>query len=580
MTKECRHPHLVISEAGEHLGLNLRSTASVQGENGLCPDDRAARAGAIAPELVSSDGLIELGQNRRSTCNPNRGTSRAAAAISISCRYAAACKSSGVSKQVQSSAKYEFEKAIAKALARNRVRADARILVGLSGGPDSVALLHGMLALRDRGAVEKVMAAHLNHRLRSDESDRDEAFVRKLGARLGFELIVGQADGLNSSEGNLEERARLYRHGFLNRVAERCGAGYIALAHHADDQAETVLLRLLRGCGLAGAAAMAEAGSGRLIRPMLGLQRAQVLGYLEAIGAAYVTDSSNLQGLNARSRVRNELIPLIERNYARRLTTRLNEFAGELRSVSNFVTECAVTELRRRCTTDGRLDLTGFRSLHPALAAVMLREYLRARRGDILSVNRAHIESMRELCFDGPTNGACILPGRWQMRREYTHALIEQVPSGKPIPFEVPLMNGATTTVEGAGFAFDLRPIEASGPLLAANSAYLRNKPMETLFDAKTVGNPIAVRSLRYGDRIRPLGMAGSRKIQDVFTDRKLPRERRQSWPLVIASDGEILWIPGMARGRAALVTSATREVLSLSARPLAPDADVALPRI
>jgi tRNA(Ile)-lysidine synthase len=481
---------------------------------------------------------------------------------------------------VQGSAKYEFEKAIAKALVRNRVEVDTSILVGLSGGPDSVALLYGLIALRDQGDVRTVMAAHLNHSLRGDESDRDEAFVRDLCERLGLELVIEQADRLGSRRGNIEERARVYRHGFLNRVAERFGANYIALAHHGDDQAETVLLRLLRGCGLAGAAAMAEAGPGRLLRPLLRLKRCEVLRYLESIGATYVTDSSNLYGLNARGRVRNELIPLIECNYAPRMSTQLNEFADELRSVGDFLTQCAVTELRRCCTADGRLNLTGFRSLHQALAAAMLREYLRDHRGALLGVNRAHIESMRSLCLDGPPNGISILPNGWRMRREYAFAVIERVPSTRAMPFNVQLANNAATVVEGAGFAFDLQTLEASGAFLAANPEHLRTSPMETLFDAETINNHLAVRSVRLGDRIRSLGIVGSRKIQDIFIDRKLPRERRQSWPLVIASDGEILWIPGMVRGRAALVTPATRKVLSLSARPLMPGADAALPRI
>jgi tRNA(Ile)-lysidine synthase len=481
---------------------------------------------------------------------------------------------------VQGSAKYEFEKAIAKALLRNRVEVHASILVGISGGPDSVALLHGLIALRGQRVIRTVTAAHLNHRLRGDESDRDETFVRELCERLGLELVIEQADRLGSHRGNLEERARVYRHGFLNRVSEQSGADYIALAHQADDQAETVLLRLLRGCGLAGAAAMAEAGPGRLLRPLLRLRRRQILRYLESVGAAYVTDSSNLRGPSARSRVRNELIPLIECNYAPRMTARLNEFADELRAVGDFLTECAVSELRRHCTTDGRLDLIGFRSLHQALAAAMLREYLRERRGDLLGVNRAHIESMRSLCLYGPPNGVCVLPGGWRMRREYACAVIEQVPSNPAAPFDVRLLNDATTTVEGAGFEFDLETIEASGAFLARHRNYLRTTRMETLFDAETIGDYIVVRNFRLGDRIRPLGMAGSRKVQDVFTDQKLPRERRQSWPLIVTSDGEILWIPGMARGGAALVTPATRKVLSLSARPLAPDADAALPRI
>jgi len=481
--------------------------------------------------------------------------------------------------KLQRSAKHEFEKAIANALMRNRVELGAHVLLGLSGGPDSVALLHALLALQEQGAIQRPTAAHLNHGLRGDESDRDETFVRGLCERLELDLVVERASGLSNREGNLEERARLCRHNFLNRLAERCGAGYIALAHHAGDQAETVLLRLLRGCGVAGAAAMAEAGPGRLLRPMLGLRRSEVLGYLDAIGAAFVIDSTNLHGSNTRSRLRNELIPLIERDYAPRLTSRLNEFADEMRSANDFLTQCAIAELRRR-TTDGEFDLSGFQSLHPVLTAAILREYLRERCGDLRGVNRVHIDSMRSLCLDGPPNGVCALPGEWRMRRAYDRALIEQAPLVKAAPFEVRLVDGVTITVNDAGFAFDLHAMEASGAFLAAHPGYLHTGPMETLFDADSVGDCLVVRSFRHGDRIRPLGMDGSRKIQDVFTDLKLPRERRQSWPLVTTDNGEILWIPGMARGRDALVTPATRKVLNLSVRPLLPDADAALPRI
>jgi tRNA(Ile)-lysidine synthase len=481
---------------------------------------------------------------------------------------------------VQDLGQYEFEKAIAKSLARNRVERNAHVLIGLSGGPDSVALLHGLLAMRDGGTVQKLTAAHLNHGLRGNESDGDEAFVHDLCERLGLDHVIERANGLGSNEGNLEERARLYRHGFLNAVAERCGAGYIALAHHADDQAETVLLRLLRGCGLTGAAAIAERGPGRLIRPLLGVRRAEVLGYLKAIDASYVIDSSNLRGLNVRSRVRNELIPLIEEIYSPRFTERLNEFADELRSASDFLTACASIELGRRRMADGRLDLDGFPSLHPALTAVMLREYLRERRGDLLGVNRVHIESMRRLCLDGPPNGLCTLPRGWRMRREYAQVMIEQAPFSKSAPFEVRLANGSYTIVEGSDFVFHLRALEASGLFLAAHPECLNGGSMVTLFDAETIGDYITVRSFRPGDRIYPLGMSGRRKIQDVFTDRKLPRERRHSWPLVVASNNEILWIPGMARARSALVTPATRKVLSVTAQQLTPDADAALPRI
>src|ERR1700678_2818785 len=134
-------------------------------------------------------------------------------------------------------ARNKLEKALAVSLLRNRVGPKADIVIGLSGGPDSVALLYGLMAVKSAGRVHAITAAHLNHGLRGTEADRDEAFVRGLCGHLGIALVVERAEGLNRRKGNLEERARLYRHDFLNRVAERFGAGYVALAHHADDQA-------------------------------------------------------------------------------------------------------------------------------------------------------------------------------------------------------------------------------------------------------------------------------------------------------------------------------------------------------
>src|SRR6266403_1940359 len=173
--------------------------------------------------------------------------------------------------------------AIADALERDAIRTGATILVAVSGGADSVALMHAVLELHERFEM-RIVAAHLNHRIRPLESDRDENFVREMCARLGVELRVARARGLDADSANLEERARDARYRFLNRAADAVSAEHIALAHHADDQAETVLMRMLRGAGIAGLAAMSERGPNRLFRPMLGLSRAEILGYLHARG--------------------------------------------------------------------------------------------------------------------------------------------------------------------------------------------------------------------------------------------------------------------------------------------------------
>jgi tRNA(Ile)-lysidine synthase len=324
---------------------------------------------------------------------------------------------------------------------------------------------------------------------------------------------------------------------------------------------------------------MAEAGPGLLIRPMLGVRRSTVLAYLEEIGAAYVTDSSNLGAANARSRLRSGLAPLIESEYAPGFATRLGEFADEMRAADDYLKGQARAELSHRRDGGKRLDLNGFASLHPALAAVLLREFVRDTVGDLRRMNRAHIEAMRKLCLDPLPSGACNLPNGWRMRREYDFAVIE-LARGSEEPFAAELTTEAITEVAASGFEFDLRVHELAGPFFDINPGRFHTGPMESVFDAEVTSGGLVVRSFREGDRIRPLGMDGSRKVQDVFTDRKLPRERRKSWPLIATSGGEIVWIPQMARSRVALVTGATRKVLSLSARVIAPASIAALPRI
>ncbi|HVC45153.1 MAG TPA: tRNA lysidine(34) synthetase TilS [Candidatus Binataceae bacterium] len=474
-----------------------------------------------------------------------------------------------------------LEAAVRAALARLAVADGATIVIALSGGADSVALTHALQRLAHdasrRGALARgkagapawrLHAAHLNHHLRAGEADRDEGFVRALCARLGIELTVEHAPGLRRAAGNLEERARDLRHAFLARVAARIGARHIALAHHADDQAETVLMRLLRGGGAAGLAAMAPGGPGRIIRPLLGLRRAQILAYLEALGAGYVVDSSNASPAMTRNRVRHELIPALERDYAPRLSVRLAALAGEMRALDDFVTAAARRELARRLDDRGRLSVAGFARLEPALATATIRAWLIHRMGDLRTLGRAHIEALRASCVAAVPGRITLVPRGWRMRCEYGVAVLEPRPRADAQSFAIAIARSGATTIAAAGFVFEARTIAlAEGGVPAPRRGPAPS--MEALFDSAQITAPIVVRNFRPGDRVRPIGMSGTRKVQDVFVDRKLARARRATWPMVTVAD-EILWIPGLLRARHAMVTPATRELLELHANLLA----------
>lgn len=454
------------------------------------------------------------------------------------------------------------------------------ILVALSGGPDSVALLHALLHISaDHPELGYgIAAAHLNHRLRGAESDRDECFVRSLCANAGVPLVVEQANDLNRTRSNIEERARELRYEFLNRTADRLGAPLIATAHHADDQAETVMLRLLRGSGAAGLAAMAEIGPGRLIRPLLKVQKTAIIAYNSVTKAEFVTDSSNLVDNFLRNRVRSELLPMLERDYAPGLGRRLAELAGEMRELNDFLTGQARRELTTRVGGDNRLNLAGFSDLHSALVAAVLREFLRVNLGSLRHIRRIQVEALRSMCMASAESGTSTiaLPGGWTFRREYGFAALERGRGESHTPFAVRLAIEGRTVVQAAGFAFFSNVIEAGQPAFPA-PPWKPASAMEAYFDAEAVGN-LVVRSFAPGDRIRVFGRGGRRKVHDVFIDNKLPVRLRSRWPLVV-SDGEVAWMPGFVRSATAIVTPSTRKVLYLRATiPCADAASLSLP--
>jgi tRNA(Ile)-lysidine synthase len=450
------------------------------------------------------------------------------------------------------------------------------ILLALSGGPDSVALLHALRELAPRFGY-RLAAAHLNHRLRAAESDRDESFVRELCAALGVELIVEQTNDPYPAARNLEERARQVRYAFLADAATQLGGSFIATAHHADDQAETVMLRLLRGAGAAGLGAMAEtttlAPAGvTILRPMLSARRSEILRYLDSIGASFVSDSSNAYQGFLRNRVRSELLPALERDYAPGLRRRLAALAREMLELHDYVARAAQTELglrMRESVPGGPLDffdLNGFAGLHPALAAALLREFVAAQIGSLRHLTRRHIDDLRQLCLGESPSAALNLPGGWRAERRYAGLALERHPEARESRrfasaadgFAVILARKGVTKVPQARFVFH-------SSVMPADAAPMPLGLFEACFDAEHATAGLVVRNFAPGDRVSPLGMEGSRKVQDIFVDRKLVRPRRRTFP-VVTLEGQIAWIPGMVRGRVALVTEETANVICLRA--------------
>ena len=301
-------------------------------------------------------------------------------------------------------------------------RADTRLLVALSGGPDSVALTHLLLELQRDGDVVVAGLAHFNHQLRGAEADQDEAFCRAMAASLDLPIEVGRADVRATARAtgrSIEDIARDLRYAFLEQAADRVRADAIAVAHSLDDQAETFLLRLVRGSGSRGLAAILPR-AGRVIRPLLEISREDLRAYASDRGLLSRDDPSNRDLSIPRNRVRHELIAYLEREFNPGINRVLSREAALAREDEDYLQRQAIDLARTIVlpTKGGKteIDTVALGSLHPALASRVVRNALTVRAHGRF-VGSDHVERLLRLA-DAPAGAAVDLPGQ----RAFRHA--------------------------------------------------------------------------------------------------------------------------------------------------------------
>jgi len=437
-----------------------------------------------------------------------------------------------------------------------------RTIVAVSGGADSVALLHALHEVA--GELElHLAAAHLNHGIRGVDADADEEFVRSLARELSLECIVERVDVpgvVRERGGSLEDAARRERYAFLGRAAQAAGAAKIAVGHTADDNAETVLLRMLRGAGVRGLGGIPVTrplarGSGVLIvRPLLGAYRRDILEYLAAKGRSFRTDVTNFDPAHDRNRVRNELIPCIEA-VCPGAKESLNRLARGARNHYNLIESMARDLLRRAERPGGgpALDRAVLKAAHPEVAVEALRLAL-----EDAGVRQLSFAQSRRLLrmLSAPTGAAMSLPGGKLLRAEYDVLGLAQQRRG-PAPaasVELPLPGSA----EFLGRRFEARLVDNRPGLLAE---FIRTKDAgQEMLDADRLARPLELRVRRPGDFFRPLGSPGSRKLQDFLVDEKLPAWRRDDVPILCDAAG-IVWVAGHRIDERVRVTPGTRRV-------------------
>lgn len=407
------------------------------------------------------------------------------------------------------------------------------VLAALSGGADSAALLYVLCKLSKQYGFA-VYAAHVNHGLRGEAADADEEFSRLLSKSLGVECFVLRADVRAEAErrGMSEELAgRCVRYEFFDRLMAEHGIDKVATAHHKNDNAETILMNLMRGTGLKGLCGIPYE-RGNIIRPLLDVTRAEIEEYCAENSISYVTDRTNLETVYTRNRVRHILIPEIEKDFNAAFVDTVTNNARLLSAEEDYM-ESEARKAYCEAVADGAADVEKLCKLHAAVALRVIRKMTADICGndDIAS---AVIESVFELAKRNKAGSRLDIARGAYAVIEYGKLIIETV-EAETAEFEYELTPGKSIYIPEAGYTVN---VEYADEYKRGGAEYF----------SIPEGAKLTIRNRREGDKFTPWGMDGTKKLKQLMIDAKIPRRRRDRVG-IFTIDGEIAWIIGYRRG-------------------------------
>jgi len=433
------------------------------------------------------------------------------------------------------------------------------LLVGLSGGPDSVALVLAAKVWSEEESTP-VAAAHFNHKLRPGEADLDAQFCRGLCNDLGLPLHESAEDPRPTARirgQGLEEAGRHLRRRFFRKIlAENANLHCVATGHHRDDQVETVLMRLFRGTGPAGLRGILPV-NGHVIHPLLTMDRGKIIAFLEDIGQPWRTDSTNLDGDNIRARIRRELLPLARGIFgpgSEMVPARLAELLQQDMELLERLTMEALAEVRFPDHPD-QVSVAGLLALDRGLAGRVLRLWL----DDVqpAGLERVHVDGILAWLGRGQSGSGLDLPGGLRLGREFDR-LVRQAGSVAPPPLREAGDYRILVTTNNAGTEDPQGRIQEGVGDPADETTWRLTCPAADL-----AGN-LKVRNWKPGDRIQPFGMEGTKKLSDLLRERQVPRDVRDS-VLVVTDETGILWVVGLARAEKTRLLPSTGQTVTIS---------------
>lgn len=440
----------------------------------------------------------------------------------------------------------------------NMIQPSDVVIVAVSGGPDSICLLHMLSSMKDKLNI-KLLAAHVNHGLRGNEADRDESYAKQLSQELNIPFFSKKVDldSISKSMGISHELAgREVRYSFFEELKAKHSANKIALAHNANDRAETILMRIIRGTGTDGLEGIKAIRDEYIIRPLIETSRAQIEEYCIQNNLELNVDSTNLEGIYSRNKIRLELIPYIQKNFNSDIISTLNRMSDILKSDNDYLDKVAKLDFQKHCQV-GINSVTISKYIfmnHEAIATRIIRESIHKLLSHNNNIQRNHVLDILKLS-KLKTGNSIMLPNKLTAINNYGDVILR-------FNFSKEVKDENTYKIE-LGCECYIESFNLSIFITEKNVGEITETSSKNIkyFDADKVNGDIIIRARKDGDRIMPAGMKGTKKVKDLLMDLKIQKENRDKIP-ILCFGSDIAWIVGVRTSEKFKVDKNSKKIL------------------
>ncbi len=449
----------------------------------------------------------------------------------------------------------------------NLIENGDNVLVGVSGGPDSMALLYALLSIQTEISFS-LYIAHVNHGVRGREADEDEKFVEKISGKLGIPFYSKKIDMegyAREHKLSSEDAGRRLRYKFFREVLLSINGGKIAVAHNKNDQAETLIMRFFRGTGLDGLKGM-EYRNGDIIRPLLDISRNEIEDYILEKNINTRLDRTNLENIYNRNKIRLELIPYIVDNFNPNIVDTLWRTSRTMSNDSEFLEEFSKERYRELVKVENKNSIIlcrqKFSREHIAIKQRIIRHSIYNLTGTLDGISEIHVRNVLELFERGDTGKSVDLPNRLEVKTSYDDLIFRIKNLNVNNNYKYSLKRGQATYVKEWNSIFKMEVYPMEKIQLNFKDRFIK------YFDYDKIKGEIYIRNRRLGDTIQPFGMSGNKKLKDLFIDKKIPIDEREKIPILVDKN-DIIWVVGLRTSEKYKITPYTKNVLVIKYKNL-----------